>query len=55
MVEETYTLNFAKNFSEEEVSHVVGVLKVIYLFSCAGGQLSQHCGVVATANIYKSR
>ena len=35
------------------LSHVVGVLKVCYLLSCAGGWLSRHCCVVATAVIYK--
>ena len=37
------------------VSHVVGVLKVYYLLSYAGGWLGRHCCGVATANTYKSR
>ena len=37
------------------VSHVVGVLQIYYLLSCAGGWLSQHCCLVATAILYKSQ
>ena len=35
------------------LSHVVGVeiMQIYYLLSCAGGWLSQHCCVVATADI----
>ena len=36
------------------LSHVVGVLQIYYLLSCAGGWLSQHCCVVATVIRCKS-
>ena len=49
------TVLFLKKFSQ--VSHVVEVevLQIYYLLSCAGGWLSQHCCVVATAVLYKSQ
>ena len=37
------------------LSHVVVVLQIYYLISSAGGWLSQHCCVVATATLYKSQ
>ena len=39
----------------KQLSHVVGVLKVYYLLSYAGGWLGQHCCGVAMVNTYKSR
>ena len=46
--------SFLEN-DRHNVSHVVGVLKIYYLLSCAGGWLSQHCCVLATAILYKSQ
>ena len=40
---------------DKYMSHVVGVLQISYLFSCAGSWLSQHCCVIATVIIYKSQ
>ena len=40
-------------FRNMPVSHVVGVLQICFLLKCAGGWLSQHCCVVATAIFYK--
>ena len=37
------------------LSHVVGVLQISYLLSCAGGWLSQHYYAIATVIIYKSQ
>ena len=45
----------SKTYLYLEVSHGVGVLKVYYLLNYAGSTLSQHCCMVATANIYKSQ
>ena len=36
------------------MSHVVGVLQIYYLLSCADGWLSQHYYATATVVIYKS-